>query len=229
MSTHRVTLPRWPRPNCAGRGSTTSSPPRARCSTSVGCRMPRSRRSHARSASRAGSSTAMFSSKEELYVLTVTDYLRELDGVLEDGDRRRAATPPSSSSAGRGRYAGFCQRYPAFLDCALSLMRRPARELHDMVSESVWLRLGQGIAQLRAPRLAAARRRHATRASSTSRTPTTRRTCCGRRPSGRCTSRASASASSRWRPEIPALFAIEPERAIESCVAAALAAAGVRH
>ena len=30
-------------------------------------------------------------------------------------------------------------------------------------------------------------------------------------------------------PEIPALFAIAPERAIDSCVAAALAAAGVRH
>src|SRR3954470_17368771 len=86
-----------------------------------------------------------FSSKEELYVLTVTNYLRELDGVLED-----AAVPGGDPVAQLERwaraFAGFCQRYPAFLDCALSLMRRPARELHDMVSESIWLRLGQGIA-----------------------------------------------------------------------------------
>jgi len=30
------------------------------------------------------------------------------------------------------------------LDCALSLMRRRAMELRELVSESVWLRLGQG-------------------------------------------------------------------------------------
>ena len=86
----------------------------------------------------------VFSSKEELYVLTVTDYLRELDELLED------AIAPGSDFADQlerwGRaFAGFCQRYPAFLDCALSLMRRPAQELHDMVSESVWFRLGQAI------------------------------------------------------------------------------------
>ena len=44
-------------------------------------------------------------------------------------------------------YAGFCLRAPAFLDCALSLMHRPARDLRAIVSESVWFRLGQGIAQ----------------------------------------------------------------------------------
>src|SRR3954469_4393457 len=86
-----------------------------------------------------------FSSKEELYVLTVTDYLRELDARLGE-----AVVPDDDHVAQLARwrraYAGFCERYPAFLDCALSLMRRPAQELHDMVSESVWLRLGQGIA-----------------------------------------------------------------------------------
>src|SRR3954453_20963704 len=86
-----------------------------------------------------------FSSKEELYVLTVTDYLRELDALLGE------AVVPGGDHAEQlehwaRAFAGFCARYPAFLDCALSPMRRPARELHDMVSESVWLRLGQGIA-----------------------------------------------------------------------------------
>jgi hypothetical protein len=44
-------------------------------------------------------------------------------------------------------YAGFCRRYPAFLDSALSLMHRPAMELRETVSESVWLRLGQGMSR----------------------------------------------------------------------------------
>src|SRR5437763_3590060 len=64
-----------------------------------------------------------FSSKEELFVLTVTDYLDELDGVLA------AAAEPGSDHIVQlehwaRAFAGFCQSYPAFLDCALSLMHR---------------------------------------------------------------------------------------------------------
>ena len=93
-----------------------------------------------------------FSSKEELFVLTVTDYLAELDGLLDAAIARDARARSRSSSAGPRAYAGFCLRYPAFLDCALSLMHRPARELRESVSESVWLRLGQGIARCVRPR-----------------------------------------------------------------------------
>jgi AcrR family transcriptional regulator len=87
-----------------------------------------------------------FSSKEELYVLTVTDYLDELHAA------QVAAIDPDADAVTQLRdatvaYASFCRRYPAFLDCALALMHRPAVELHDMVSESVWLRLGQGMAK----------------------------------------------------------------------------------
>jgi AcrR family transcriptional regulator len=86
-----------------------------------------------------------FSSKEELYVLTVTDYLGELDEGL-----RAAADPTLGHVEQLERwgvaYVDFCLRYPAFLDCALSLMHRPARELREGLSESVWFRLGQGIA-----------------------------------------------------------------------------------
>ena len=86
-----------------------------------------------------------FSSKEELYVLTVTDYLAELDEVL------RAAADPAVDPVTQlerwgAAFVDFCLRYPAFLDCALSLMRRPARDLRETLSESVWFRLGQGIA-----------------------------------------------------------------------------------
>src|SRR3954451_11134107 len=86
-----------------------------------------------------------FSSKEELYVLTVTDYLAELDELLA------AAAAPELDPAAQletwaEAYVGFCLRYPAFLDCALSLMHKPAGELREVLSDSVWLRLGQGIA-----------------------------------------------------------------------------------
>jgi AcrR family transcriptional regulator len=88
----------------------------------------------------------VFSSKDELFVLTVTDYLEELDEVLG------AAVAPGGGHVDQlerwaRAYAGFCERYPAFLDCALSLMHRPARDLQAILSESVWFRLGQGIAQ----------------------------------------------------------------------------------
>jgi AcrR family transcriptional regulator len=87
-----------------------------------------------------------FSSKEELFVLTVTDYLDELGDQLTEV---AAAHPDPAEQLTRGMatYAEFCQRYPAFLDCALSLMHRPAMELREQVSENVWLRLGQGMSR----------------------------------------------------------------------------------
>ena len=43
------------------------------------------------------------------------------------------------------RYVQFCLRYPAFVDCALSLMRRPIDELSDTASPAVLLQLGQSM------------------------------------------------------------------------------------
>jgi AcrR family transcriptional regulator len=86
-----------------------------------------------------------FSSKEELFVLTVTDYLAELDADL----RSATAEPPDAVTAltrCADAYADFCLRYPAFLDSSLALMQQPATTLRESVSESVWLRLGRGIA-----------------------------------------------------------------------------------
>jgi AcrR family transcriptional regulator len=85
-----------------------------------------------------------FSSKEELFVLTVTDYLGQLgDRLAELGTVERE--PRARLTGAIGTYAEFCRSYPAFLDSALSLMHRPAVDLREMVSESVWLRLGQGM------------------------------------------------------------------------------------
>jgi AcrR family transcriptional regulator len=86
-----------------------------------------------------------FSSKEELFVLAVTDYLAELDIAI--GEATADETDPVLRLERLTEaYARYCLRYPAFLDACISLMHRPALELAEIVSESVWLRLGQGMA-----------------------------------------------------------------------------------
>lgn len=167
-----------------------------------------------------------FSSKEELYVLTVTDYLRELDGVLEE-----AIVPGDDPVAQLERwaraFAGFCERYPAFLDCALSLMRRPARDLHDMVSESVWLRLGQGIATCvtHVSRLL----EHGREAGVfTVEDPDYTANVLWTQTLGTMHLARIRVGVKQVAPGIPALFTIAPEQVVETCVRSALAAAGVR-
>jgi AcrR family transcriptional regulator len=90
-----------------------------------------------------------FASKEELFVLTVTRYLAELGARAAEVDE--AADPVAQLRAMCDGYTRFCLQYPAFLDCALSLMRRPAADLMASVSEAVWLRLGQAMAQCLTP------------------------------------------------------------------------------
>src|SRR5437660_5363072 len=86
-----------------------------------------------------------FSSKEELFILTLTSYLGDLNALLAEDE-------PGLDARGRlehgwRRFCTFCLEHPAFLDCSLSLMRRPAAELRESVSDAVWFRLGQGMAQ----------------------------------------------------------------------------------
>jgi AcrR family transcriptional regulator len=84
-----------------------------------------------------------FGSKEELFVATVTLYLDELAERLHGVDTELDHV--GRLREGWGRYADFCLDYPAFLDCALSLMRRPASELRERVPDGIWLRLGQAM------------------------------------------------------------------------------------
>lgn len=86
-----------------------------------------------------------FSSKEELYVATVADYLNELVGELDAAEAASGEDPVDRLEHMAYAYAGFCERYPAFLDSALAIMRRPAGELNEAVSEVIWLRLGRAM------------------------------------------------------------------------------------
>ncbi|HET6652739.1 MAG TPA: TetR/AcrR family transcriptional regulator [Nocardioides sp.] len=85
-----------------------------------------------------------FSGKEELFALTLVGYLEELD------QRLAAADSPDADPVQRLRgiteaFIDFGLEYPAFVDCALTLMRRPGPELLEEISEGAMFRLGRGI------------------------------------------------------------------------------------
>jgi AcrR family transcriptional regulator len=84
-----------------------------------------------------------FGSQEELFVLTVTSYLAELEASFAQVDESLDSVAQLREVS--ERYGAFCREYPAFLDCALSLMRRPYAELVDSVSAGVLFRLGQAM------------------------------------------------------------------------------------
>ena len=167
-----------------------------------------------------------FSSKEELFVLTVTDYLAELAAEL---DRRR----PSEIGDPRLRlerlaeaFAGFCERYPGL---SRQLAGADARAGPPAPRE----RLGIGLVpprgrdgELHRPARRGACGAAPRPACSRSPTPTTWRTCSGRRRSARCTWRGSASASRQAAPGVPELFTVSPEEVVQSCVASAMATVG---
>lgn len=84
-----------------------------------------------------------FASKDEIFVLTATSYLDELRGLTD-------AIEPSADLIGQLRmvltvFADFCLSYPAFLDCGLSLLRRPAIELRESLSDASWFRVSRAV------------------------------------------------------------------------------------
>ena len=86
-----------------------------------------------------------FASKEELFVLTITRYLAEVDALLQAVDEEMR-DPPERLRHGFKAFADYGIEHPAFLDCALSLLRQPAQDLRAEVSDAVWLRLGRAMA-----------------------------------------------------------------------------------
>jgi AcrR family transcriptional regulator len=85
-----------------------------------------------------------FSSKEELFVLTLTTYLSDLADRLDEISM--SLDPVAQLQEGWRLYTDYCLEHPAFVDCGMSLMRRPAEELRQEISDAVWIRLGLGMA-----------------------------------------------------------------------------------
>src|SRR6476620_9147375 len=85
-----------------------------------------------------------FSGKEELFALTLVSYLDDLQKRLS------AAAGTDGSATDRlvtvvEAFVDFGLEYPAFVDCAQTLMRRPGPELLEEISEGSLFRLGRGI------------------------------------------------------------------------------------
>jgi len=85
-----------------------------------------------------------FTGKEELFSLTLVQYLEELRVALE-----QAASTTSDPRDQLVRlveaFVDYGLAHPAFVDCAQAIMRRPGGDLLEEVSESVMYRLGQAI------------------------------------------------------------------------------------
>ena len=95
-----------------------------------------------------------FSGKEELFALTLVGYLEQLAGRLQEADREDAS-PEDRLRAITAAFVDYGLEFPAFVDCALTLMRRPGPELLDEISEGAVYRLGRGISTCLAPVAAA--------------------------------------------------------------------------
>jgi AcrR family transcriptional regulator len=167
-----------------------------------------------------------FSSKEELYVLTVTDYLDELAGELE-----RSARPDQDPVLRLEQvteiYANYCLRFPAFIDCTLALMRRPARELHESVSESVWLRLGQGIARC-SNQVAEVLRAGAASGDFTVGDPDYMANVLWTQTLGIMHLARIRVGIRQLAPGVPGLFKVDPDEIARTCVDNAMATVGAR-
>ncbi len=85
-----------------------------------------------------------FSGKEELFAMTLVNYLAELDEALSAADDP-AAAPAARLEATVAAFLDFGSAFPAFVDCAQALLRRRGDELMEEVSESVMLKLGVGM------------------------------------------------------------------------------------
>jgi len=85
-----------------------------------------------------------FTGKEELFALTLVGYLDELHERLVAADPKDAE-PEDRLVALVEEFVDFGVAYPAFVDCALSLMRRPGPELLEEINEAALFRLGRGI------------------------------------------------------------------------------------
>jgi AcrR family transcriptional regulator len=167
-----------------------------------------------------------FSSKEELFVLTVTDYLDELAGdlasaVREDGE------PVAQLERAITVFASFCHRYPAFIDSSLSLMQRSARELHAVVSDSVWLRLGQGMAAC-VDQLIGVLAAGVEAGTLDVDDPDYMANVLWTQVLGAMHLARIRVGVRSAAPGIPELFGVQPERVVETCVASALATVGNR-
>ena len=162
-----------------------------------------------------------FSSKEELFVAAVIDYLSELAALLEAAIASESE-PVKQLERLTEAYARYCLEYPAFLDSCISLMHRPARELAEIVSESVWLRLGQGMA-LCLDHIAGILRDGTAAGAFAVEDPDYTANVLWTQGLGVMHLARIRVGVRSLAPGVPSLFAVAPERIVRTCIDSALA------
>jgi AcrR family transcriptional regulator len=85
-----------------------------------------------------------FTGKEELFSLTLVQYLDELRSALSDA-AETTDDPGTQLERLVEAFVDYGLAHPAFVDCAQAIMRRPGGDLLEEVSESAMYRLGQAI------------------------------------------------------------------------------------
>ncbi len=85
-----------------------------------------------------------FSGKEDLFALTVVDYLTELEQRLAACDEEAADVEERLKAMVR-TFFDYGMEFPAFVDCAQALMRKSGAELFAEVSEGTMLKLGRSL------------------------------------------------------------------------------------
>ena len=85
-----------------------------------------------------------FTGKEELFALTLVEYLDELREALTAADAA-GADPADRLTLITEAFVDYGVAHPAFVDCAQTLMRRTGPELLEEMSESAVWRLGRAI------------------------------------------------------------------------------------
>ena len=168
-----------------------------------------------------------FASKEELFVLTVTHYLEELRALVVQPAKAERDDPAGLLREACDRFTRFCLAYPAFLDCALSLMRRPADELRERVSEGVWFRLGRCMAACLAP-LSAILEQGMRAGVFTIEDPDFTANRLYTQILGSMHLARLGAGVREAAPGVPEVFVLDPERVRRACVEDALALARVR-
>jgi AcrR family transcriptional regulator len=86
-------------------------------------------------------------SKEELFALTLAEYLKEVRARIEEADDE-AADPIARLRRMGEIFTEYSLQYPAFLDCAFALLRKPGGDLLADIGDSALLRLGRLMAIL---------------------------------------------------------------------------------
>jgi len=83
-----------------------------------------------------------FSSKEELFAMILVGYLDEIAEAMRVADRSASDDPVERLRALAGAFLDYGAAFPAFADCAQSLLRRRGEDLLNEIREPVLLQLG---------------------------------------------------------------------------------------